>query len=98
MKESKKDALSLPAPQLGPKPDANGEALLVPETRPKPEADHSNLLSCAKLAQSQMSLRSASSAGSVRGDEGGAYSEFYGDYAPLFDKPQDPDNVSLQGA
>lgn len=97
MKESKKDTLPLPAPPLVPKPESNREALLVPETRAKPEPDRGNLLSCAKLAQSQMSLHSASSAGSVRGDEGGAYSEFYGDYTPLFDKPQDPDNVSLQG-
>lgn len=96
MKESKKDTLPLPAPPLVPKPESNREALLVPETRAKPEPDRGNLLSCAKLAQSQMSLHSASSAGSVRGDEGGAYSEFYGDYTPLFDKPQDPDNVSLQ--
>uniref|UniRef100_A0A8C3JYU0 ATP-binding cassette sub-family A member 2 n=1 Tax=Calidris pygmaea TaxID=425635 RepID=A0A8C3JYU0_9CHAR len=50
----------------------------------------------AELAQSQASLHSASSVGSVRGDEGGAYSEFFGDYTPLFDNQQDPDNISLQ--
>uniref|UniRef100_A0A8C3NK97 ATP-binding cassette sub-family A member 2 n=1 Tax=Geospiza parvula TaxID=87175 RepID=A0A8C3NK97_GEOPR len=55
-----------------------------------------NLVTCSKLAQSQASLRSASSVGSVRGDEGGAYSEFFGDYVPLFDNRQDPDNISLQ--
>uniref|UniRef100_A0A8C3CLL7 ATP-binding cassette sub-family A member 2 n=1 Tax=Cairina moschata TaxID=8855 RepID=A0A8C3CLL7_CAIMO len=71
---------------LGPKPEANGEPLL------------SNLVTCSKLAQSQASLRSASSVGSVRGDEGGAYSEFFGDYSPLFDNHQDPDNISLQAA
>uniref|UniRef100_A0A8C3REA9 ATP-binding cassette sub-family A member 2 n=1 Tax=Cyanoderma ruficeps TaxID=181631 RepID=A0A8C3REA9_9PASS len=49
-----------------------------------------------ELTQSQASLRSVSSVGSVRGDEGGAYSEFFGDYAPLFDNQQDPDNISLQ--
>ncbi|XP_053137728.1 ATP-binding cassette sub-family A member 2 [Hemicordylus capensis] len=96
VKESKKDALPLPVPQLGSKPEANGEALLGTETPPKPEAESPDLLSCSKLTQSQTSLHSASSAGSVRGDEGGAYSEFYGDYSPLFDNPQDPDNVSLQ--
>uniref|UniRef100_A0A8C3NL44 ATP-binding cassette sub-family A member 2 n=1 Tax=Geospiza parvula TaxID=87175 RepID=A0A8C3NL44_GEOPR len=58
----------------------------------------SNLVTCSKLAQSQASLRSASSVGSVRGDEGGAYSEFFGDYVPLFDNRQDPDNISLQEA
>uniref|UniRef100_G1MR12 ABC transporter domain-containing protein n=1 Tax=Meleagris gallopavo TaxID=9103 RepID=G1MR12_MELGA len=58
----------------------------------------SNLVTCSKLAQSQASLRSASSVGSVRGDEGGAYSEFFGDYSPLFDNRQDPDNISLQEA
>uniref|UniRef100_A0A8C3QEA5 ATP-binding cassette sub-family A member 2 n=1 Tax=Geospiza parvula TaxID=87175 RepID=A0A8C3QEA5_GEOPR len=71
---------------LGPKSEANGESLL------------SNLVTCSKLAQSQASLRSASSVGSVRGDEGGAYSEFFGDYVPLFDNRQDPDNISLQEA
>uniref|UniRef100_A0A8C6Z1F5 ATP-binding cassette sub-family A member 2 n=1 Tax=Nothoprocta perdicaria TaxID=30464 RepID=A0A8C6Z1F5_NOTPE len=65
----------------------------VPE---KPEVELSNLVTCSKLAQSQASLRSASSVGSVRGDEGGAYSEFFGDYSPLFDNRQDPDNISLQ--
>uniref|UniRef100_A0A8C9UEL0 ATP-binding cassette sub-family A member 2 n=1 Tax=Serinus canaria TaxID=9135 RepID=A0A8C9UEL0_SERCA len=65
----------------------------VPE---KPEVELSNLVTCSKLAQSQASLRSASSVGSVRGDEGGAYSEFFGDYVPLFDNRQDPDNISLQ--
>uniref|UniRef100_A0A8C4U2G4 ATP-binding cassette sub-family A member 2 n=1 Tax=Falco tinnunculus TaxID=100819 RepID=A0A8C4U2G4_FALTI len=64
----------------------------------KPEVELSNLVTCSKLAQSQASLRSASSVGSVRGDEGGAYSEFFGDYAPLFDNRQDPDNISLQEA
>uniref|UniRef100_A0A8C3VBE5 ATP-binding cassette sub-family A member 2 n=1 Tax=Catharus ustulatus TaxID=91951 RepID=A0A8C3VBE5_CATUS len=55
-----------------------------------------NLVTCSQLAQSQASLHSASSVGSVRGDEGGAYSEFFGDYVPLFDNRQDPDNISLQ--
>uniref|UniRef100_A0A8C5TTY3 ATP-binding cassette sub-family A member 2 n=1 Tax=Malurus cyaneus samueli TaxID=2593467 RepID=A0A8C5TTY3_9PASS len=64
----------------------------------KPEVELSNLVTCSKLAQSQASLHSASSVGSVRGDEGGAYSEFFGDYTPLFDNQQDPDNVSLQEA
>uniref|UniRef100_A0A670KMZ7 ATP-binding cassette sub-family A member 2 n=1 Tax=Podarcis muralis TaxID=64176 RepID=A0A670KMZ7_PODMU len=68
------------------------------ETLEKPEADQGNLRACSQLAQSQTSLQSSSSAGSVRGDEGGAYSEFYGDYSPLFDNPQDPDNASLQEA
>uniref|UniRef100_A0A8U8B5I5 ATP-binding cassette sub-family A member 2 n=1 Tax=Geospiza parvula TaxID=87175 RepID=A0A8U8B5I5_GEOPR len=74
------DALQPPASELGPKSEANGD----------------NLVTCSKLAQSQASLRSASSVGSVRGDEGGAYSEFFGDYVPLFDNRQDPDNISLQ--
>ncbi|KFW65945.1 ATP-binding cassette sub-family A member 2, partial [Pygoscelis adeliae] len=96
MKESKKDALRPPAPELGPKPEANGEPLAEAAVLEKPEVELSNLVTCSKLAQSQASLRSASSVGSVRGDEGGAYSEFFGDYAPLFDNRQDPDNISLQ--
>lgn len=98
MKESKKDALRPPAPELGPKPEANGEPLAEAAVPEKPEVELSNLVTCSKLAQSQASLHSASSVGSVRGDEGGAYSEFFGDYAPLFDNRQDPDNISLQGS
>nr|XP_056716199.1 ATP-binding cassette sub-family A member 2 [Euleptes europaea] len=98
VKESKKDALLLPVPQLGPKPEANGEPHPAAEMLEKPEMDLGNLLASSQLAQSQTSLCSTSSAGSIRGDEGGAYSEFYGDYSPLFDNPQDPDNVSLQEA
>lgn len=56
-----------------------------------------SLAQCAELAQSQASLQSASSVGSARGDEGAGYTDVYGDYRPLFDNPQDPDNVSLQG-
>nr|XP_038044003.1 ATP-binding cassette sub-family A member 2 isoform X9 [Anas platyrhynchos] len=97
MKESKKDALQPPVPELGPKPEANGEPLAEVDVPEKPEVELSNLVTCSKLAQSQASLRSASSVGSVRGDEGGAYSEFFGDYSPLFDNHQDPDNISLQG-
>ncbi|XP_058842654.1 ATP-binding cassette sub-family A member 2-like isoform X3 [Acipenser ruthenus] len=63
----------------------------------KPEVELSNLVKCSQLSHSQGSLRSvSSSAGSVRGDEGGLYSEFYGDYCPLFDANDDPDNVSLR--
>ncbi|KFU85349.1 ATP-binding cassette sub-family A member 2, partial [Chaetura pelagica] len=96
MKESKKDALQPPAPELDPKPEANGEPLAEAAVLEKPEVELSNLVTCSKLTQSQASLRSGSSVGSVRGDEGGAYSEFFGDYAPLFDNRQDPDNISLQ--
>ncbi|NWU50423.1 ABCA2 protein, partial [Dromas ardeola] len=96
MKESKKDALRPPVPELGLKPEVNGEPLAEAAMPEKPEVELSNLVTCSKLAQSQASLHSASSVGSVRGDEGGAYSEFFGDYAPLFDNWQDPDNISLQ--
>lgn len=56
-----------------------------------------NLARCSELAQSQASLQSASSVGSARGAEGAGCSDGYGDYRPLFDNLQDPDNVSLQG-
>ncbi|XP_044296030.1 ATP-binding cassette sub-family A member 2 [Varanus komodoensis] len=98
VKESKRDALPLPDLPRGPKPEANGEAPLGPEAPGKPEAERGNLLAGSALAHSQASLQSSSSAGSVRGDEGGPYAEIYGDYSPLFDNPQDPDNASLQGA
>lgn len=61
------------------------------------DAHAGNLARCAELAQSQASLQSASSVGSARGDEGAGYADVYGDYHPLFNNLQDPDNVSLQG-
>lgn len=99
IKESKKEAFPQPSPRLGPKPQANGHPLPGPARPTKAEVDLGNLLNCSDLAESQASLHSSSSssAGSVRGEDGGAYSEFYGDYSPLFDNPQDPDNGSLQG-
>uniref|UniRef100_F6S4S8 ATP-binding cassette sub-family A member 2 n=1 Tax=Monodelphis domestica TaxID=13616 RepID=F6S4S8_MONDO len=84
IKESKKDAL--------PKAEVQKDR----EAATSPQAEHSNLMGCSRLTQSQASLCSSSSAGSVRGDEEGAYVEVYGDYSPLFDNLQDPDNVSLQ--
>lgn len=62
----------------------------------KPEVELSNLVTCSKLSQSQSSLRSSSSVGSVRGNEGGMYSEFYGDYCPLFENGQESDSASLK--
>ncbi|XP_004390763.1 ATP-binding cassette sub-family A member 2 [Trichechus manatus latirostris] len=62
------------------------------------EAPAGNLARCSELAESQASLQSASSVGSARGDQGTGYAEVYGDYHPLFDNLQDPDNVSLQEA
>ncbi|KAL2092632.1 hypothetical protein ACEWY4_012430 [Coilia grayii] len=62
----------------------------------RPEVELSNLVMCSRLSQSQGSLRSGSSLGSVRGDEGGLYADFYGDYCPLFDNSQDPDSTSLR--
>uniref|UniRef100_A0A8B9GZR9 ATP-binding cassette, sub-family A (ABC1), member 2 n=1 Tax=Astyanax mexicanus TaxID=7994 RepID=A0A8B9GZR9_ASTMX len=56
----------------------------------------SNLVMCSRLSPSQASLRSDSSLGSVRGDEGGPYSDFYGEYCPLFNNNQDPDSASLR--
>lgn len=61
------------------------------------EAHAGNLARCAELTQSQASLQSTSSVGSARGDEGAGYADVYGDYRPLFNNLQDPDNVSLQG-
>uniref|UniRef100_A0A2K6FXD3 ATP-binding cassette sub-family A member 2 n=1 Tax=Propithecus coquereli TaxID=379532 RepID=A0A2K6FXD3_PROCO len=62
------------------------------------EAQAGSLARCSELAQSQASLQSASSVGSARGDEAAGYTDVYGDYHPLFDNLQDPDNVSLQEA
>uniref|UniRef100_A0AAR2JQR8 ATP-binding cassette sub-family A member 2 n=1 Tax=Pygocentrus nattereri TaxID=42514 RepID=A0AAR2JQR8_PYGNA len=76
-------------------PQADG-AVVGAVTRP--EVELSNLVMCSRLSPSQASLRSDSSLGSVRGDEGGPYSEFYGEYCPLFNNNQDPDSASLRGA
>lgn len=64
---------------------------------PSGEVHVGDLARSTELAQSQVSLQSASSVGSTRGDEGATYADVYGDYRPLFDNAQDPDNVSLQG-
>uniref|UniRef100_A0A671KWM8 Uncharacterized protein n=1 Tax=Sinocyclocheilus anshuiensis TaxID=1608454 RepID=A0A671KWM8_9TELE len=61
----------------------------------RPEMELNNLMMCSRLSPSQASLQSGSSLGSIRGDEGGLYSDFYGDYCPLFDNGQDP--ASLRG-
>ena len=64
----------------------------------RPEVELSNLVMCSRLSQSQASLRSSSSSvGSVRGDEGGLYADFYGEYCPLFDNGQELDSASQRG-
>uniref|UniRef100_A0A3B3UN84 Uncharacterized protein n=1 Tax=Poecilia latipinna TaxID=48699 RepID=A0A3B3UN84_9TELE len=73
----------------------------APETRPslhneKSEVELSNLVQCSRLSQSQLSLKSSSSVGSVRGDEGGLYADFFGDYCPLFENGQESDSASLR--
>ncbi|XP_052449002.1 ATP-binding cassette sub-family A member 2 isoform X1 [Carassius gibelio] len=62
----------------------------------RPEVELSNLMMSSRLSPSQASLQSSSSLGSIRGDEGGLYSDFYGDYCPLFDNGPDPDSASLR--
>ncbi|XP_072520888.1 ATP-binding cassette sub-family A member 2 isoform X2 [Salminus brasiliensis] len=74
-------------------PQADG-AVVGAVTRP--EVELSNLVMCSRLSPSQSSLRSDSSLGSVRGDEGGPYSDFYGEYCPLFNNNQDPESASLR--
>ncbi|XP_039660213.1 ATP-binding cassette sub-family A member 2 isoform X1 [Perca fluviatilis] len=85
---------------LGKSSVASGD-LGVPQSGPsveseKPEVELSNLLMCSRLSQSQSSLKSSSSIGSVRGDEGGLYADFYGDYCPLFDNGQESDSASMR--
>uniref|UniRef100_A0A4W4HDR5 ATP-binding cassette sub-family A member 2 n=1 Tax=Electrophorus electricus TaxID=8005 RepID=A0A4W4HDR5_ELEEL len=61
----------------------------------RPEVEMSNLVMYSRRSPSQASLHSDSSVGSVRGDEGGPYSDFYGEYYPLFNNNQDADSASL---
>lgn len=78
--------------------ESRKDALPGPESLASLAGVHTgSLAQCAELAQSQASLQSASSVGSARGDEGAGYTDVYGDYRPLFNNLQDPDNVSLQG-
>ncbi|XP_069576163.1 ATP-binding cassette sub-family A member 2 isoform X2 [Brachyistius frenatus] len=76
------------APQAGTAPPAQSQ---------KPDVELTNLVTCSRLSHSQASLRSSSSIGSVRGDEGGLYADFYGDYCPLFDTGRESDSASLRG-
>ncbi|XP_033946988.1 ATP-binding cassette sub-family A member 2 isoform X1 [Pseudochaenichthys georgianus] len=75
-------------PQEGSGPSVESE---------NPEVELSNLMSSSTMSQSQSSLKSSSSIGSVRGDEGGLHADFYGDYCPLFDSGQEPDSAILRG-
>ncbi|XP_075690662.1 ATP-binding cassette sub-family A member 2 [Rhinoderma darwinii] len=92
MKESKKDTLR---PVIQPDSSTDHSPLAEPED--KPEVELNNFASGIPPGQSPGSLRSGSSSsvGSVRGEEGGAYAEFYGDYSPLFDTSQYAENLSL---
>ncbi|KAM4020093.1 ATP-binding cassette sub-family A member 2 [Anomaloglossus baeobatrachus] len=92
MKESKKDSLR---PVIQPNSCTEPSTFTEPED--KPEVELNNFASGILAGQSPGSLRSGSSSsvGSVRGEEGGAYAEFYGDYSPLFDTSQDAENISL---
>ncbi|XP_010767953.1 ATP-binding cassette sub-family A member 2-like, partial [Notothenia coriiceps] len=74
-------------PQEGSGPSVESE---------NPEVELSNLMSSSTMSQSQSSLKSSSSIGSVRGDEGGLHADFYGDYCPLFDSGQEPDSAILR--
>ncbi|KAL0979073.1 hypothetical protein UPYG_G00180180 [Umbra pygmaea] len=78
-----------------------GEGLAVPASGSsdvqRPDVELSSLVMSSQLSRSQSSLHSSSSLGSIRGDEGGLYADFYGDYCPLFDNGQDHDSTSLRG-
>ncbi|XP_072287523.1 ATP-binding cassette sub-family A member 2 isoform X4 [Pyxicephalus adspersus] len=92
IKESKKDTLR---PVL--QPDDNSEPSTLNDVPKKPEVELNNFVAGNFPSQSPGSLRSGSSSsiGSVRGEEDGAYAEFYGDYSPLFDNSQDAESLSL---
>ncbi|XP_029685458.1 ATP-binding cassette sub-family A member 2-like isoform X3 [Takifugu rubripes] len=62
----------------------------------KPEVELNNLARSSELSQSQSSLRSSSSVGSVRGEDSGLYADFFGDYRPLFDHSQEAESASLR--
>uniref|UniRef100_A0A8C5AUX1 ATP-binding cassette, sub-family A (ABC1), member 2 n=1 Tax=Gadus morhua TaxID=8049 RepID=A0A8C5AUX1_GADMO len=60
------------------------------------EVELTNLVNGSRMSPSQASLRSSSSSvGSVRGDEGGLYTDFYGDYCPLFEEPREGESEEL---
>ncbi|XP_063792321.1 ATP-binding cassette sub-family A member 2 [Pseudophryne corroboree] len=92
LKESNKDTFR-PVIQ----PDGSTEPPSSADALDKPEVELNNFASGILPGQSPGSMRSGSSSsvGSVRGEEGGAYAEFYGDYSPLFDTSQEAENLSL---
>uniref|UniRef100_H3CEJ3 ATP-binding cassette sub-family A member 2 n=1 Tax=Tetraodon nigroviridis TaxID=99883 RepID=H3CEJ3_TETNG len=61
----------------------------------KPEVELSELARSSELSQSQSSLRSSSSVGSLRGDQFGFFADFYGEYYPLFDEDQEEESARL---
>lgn len=83
-----------PSSSLEPSPS---DAAAPIGTLNRPEVEMNNMVMNSRLSSSRTSLHSGSSLGSVRGDEGGPYSDFYGDYCPLFNNTQDPDSASLKG-
>lgn len=90
MKESQKDTLR---PVL--QPEGSMEPAQLTDVLEKPEVELNNF--AAGNFPSSLHSGSSSSVGSVRGEEGGAYAEFYGDYSPLFDNSQDAECLSLHG-
>ncbi|XP_028297042.1 ATP-binding cassette sub-family A member 2-like isoform X2 [Gouania willdenowi] len=76
----------------------SGSSVVPSVETQKPEVELSNLVTNSRLSHSRSSLRSSSSSvGSVRGDEGGLYADFYGDYCPMLDSGQESDSASLRG-
>uniref|UniRef100_A0A4W4HDU6 ATP-binding cassette sub-family A member 2 n=1 Tax=Electrophorus electricus TaxID=8005 RepID=A0A4W4HDU6_ELEEL len=75
----------------------NSDAAMTRKDLP-PAVEMSNLVMYSRRSPSQASLHSDSSVGSVRGDEGGPYSDFYGEYYPLFNNNQDPMALEGQGS
>uniref|UniRef100_A0A8C5B4G6 ATP-binding cassette, sub-family A (ABC1), member 2 n=1 Tax=Gadus morhua TaxID=8049 RepID=A0A8C5B4G6_GADMO len=76
--------------------DAGGETGPPASADERREVELTNLVNGSRMSPSQASLRSSSSSvGSVRGDEGGLYTDFYGDYCPLFEEPREGESIPL---
>ena len=94
----KPGVVSVEGPGGPTSPPPGGETGPPASADERREVELTNLVNGSRMSPSQASLRSSSSSvGSVRGDEGGLYTDFYGDYCPLFEEPREGESAGPRG-
>ncbi|XP_056449000.1 LOW QUALITY PROTEIN: ATP-binding cassette sub-family A member 2 [Gadus chalcogrammus] len=94
----KPGVVSVEGPGGPTSPPPGGETGPPASADERREVELTNLVNGSRMSPSQASLRSSSSSvGSVRGDEGGLYTDFYGDYCPLFEEPREGESAGQRG-